>query len=189
MNSHAGEHKTPEYLLMNPQATIPTLDDNGKYICDSHAITRYLATVYGTDDSLCPKDAHLRAVLDQRLHFEDSVLWARFGAVVTPIHMGKATEFEKDALDALLAAYDVLEIYLTKNHYLVGDNLTVADFSVATDFTTAKIFIPSLSDRVRYPNTFAWLDRMNKLTYFEEVNNQPLEKLYDMFKDKFNLKK
>lgn len=73
--------------------------------------------------------------------------------------------------------------------YLVGDSLTVADFSVVSDYTTAKMFVPSLSDSVQYPRITAGLNRLNKLSYFEDVNNKSLKKLYEMFKDKFNLKK
>lgn len=43
----------------------------------SHAIEAYLATVHGKDDFLLPKDPKLRAIVDQRLHF-DSFLFERF---------------------------------------------------------------------------------------------------------------
>ena len=62
---------------LNPQHTIPTLDDNGAVIWDSHAICTYLVSKYGKDDSLYPKDLLVRAKVDQRLHFDTGILFAR----------------------------------------------------------------------------------------------------------------
>lgn len=67
---------------MNPQHTVPTLDDDGFYIWDSHAISTYLVGKYGKDDSLYPRDLHKRAIIDQRLHFDSGILFPRLGAIV-----------------------------------------------------------------------------------------------------------
>lgn len=62
---------------MNPQHTIPTLVDNGFVIWDSHAIMSYIVSKYGKDKSLYPEDLEKRAVVDQRLHFDSSILCTR----------------------------------------------------------------------------------------------------------------
>ena len=62
---------------MNPQHTVPTLDDDGFTIWDSHAISTYLVSKYAKDDSLYPKDLQKRAVVDQRLHFESGIIFSR----------------------------------------------------------------------------------------------------------------
>lgn len=56
---------------------MPTLDDDGYYLWDSHAITAYLVGKYGKDDSLYPKDLKKRGTVDQRLHFDSGVLFPR----------------------------------------------------------------------------------------------------------------
>lgn len=71
----ANEHRTDEFLSKNPQHTIPTLEDGGNCIWDSHAIATYLIGKYAEDDSLYPKDLYTRAVINQRLHFESGVLF------------------------------------------------------------------------------------------------------------------
>ena len=43
----------------------------------SHAIMCYMADKYGKNDSLYPKDLRSRALVNQRLHFESGVLFAR----------------------------------------------------------------------------------------------------------------
>lgn len=70
---------------MNPQHTVPTMDDNGFYIWDSHAISTYLIQKYGKDDSLYPKDLQKRAVIDQRLHFDSGTLFPRAVAIIVSI--------------------------------------------------------------------------------------------------------
>lgn len=180
IDSRAGENKTPEYIKMNPQSTVPTLDDNGKIIWDSHAITRYLATAYGKDDTLCPKDPYQRAVIDQRLHFDDGVLFTRFGKAAGPVFRGIAKEFDKEDLDSLYAALDILEIFVKNSSYVAGNNLTVADFSLISSVTTIQKFLGQF-DAVRFPKLLAWIERMNKLPYFEEANTKPLEKMFQAF--------
>ncbi|XP_011304615.1 glutathione S-transferase D7 isoform X2 [Fopius arisanus] len=64
------------FQKINPQHTIPTLDDNGHIIWDSHAIICYLCDKYGRDDSLYPKDLERRAIIDQRLYFDCGILFA-----------------------------------------------------------------------------------------------------------------
>lgn len=60
---------------INPQHTVPTLDDDGYILWDSHAINTYLVEKYGKDDSLYPKDLKKRGRVDQRLHFNSGVLF------------------------------------------------------------------------------------------------------------------
>ena len=36
------EHKTPEYLKINPNGLVPTMVDNDFVLYESHAIMRYL---------------------------------------------------------------------------------------------------------------------------------------------------
>ena len=51
----AGEHKTPEFLAINPMHNIPAVVDNGFNMNESRAIAGYLVHKYGKDDALYPK--------------------------------------------------------------------------------------------------------------------------------------
>ena len=45
-NSPYGVVETPEYLSMNPNGTIPTINDNGYILWESNAIVQYLGMNY-----------------------------------------------------------------------------------------------------------------------------------------------
>ena len=61
------EHRTPEYLAMNPQGLVPTLEDDGVYVGQSLAIIEYLEETHPTP-ALLPADppgrARVRALAD-----------------------------------------------------------------------------------------------------------------------------
>lgn len=76
-----GGHMQEEFLKMNPQHTLPTLEDNGRYLWDSHAINCYIMSKYGKEEQqrrLYPRNVYERAVIDQRLHFDNGVLFPAF---------------------------------------------------------------------------------------------------------------
>jgi glutathione S-transferase len=60
------EHLTREFLAINPLHQVPTLDDNGFYVADSHAIIQYLAA--GT--TLTSIDPHVLARINQAMFFD-----------------------------------------------------------------------------------------------------------------------
>ena len=79
LNLMIGEHMTPEFLKINPQHNIPTIDDDGFYMNESRAICAYIVNQYGKDDKLYPKDPKTRARVDQRMYFDMGVFYYRFG--------------------------------------------------------------------------------------------------------------
>ena len=60
VNLPGGEHRTSEFLAVNPQATIPTLDDDGTVLWQSLAIIEYLDAKYPSP-KLIPAEPVARA--------------------------------------------------------------------------------------------------------------------------------
>src|SRR3546814_16242067 len=50
-----GGNRTPEYLAMNPNGLVPTMDEDGFVLWESYSIVRYLSSVHGLSWS-CPAD-------------------------------------------------------------------------------------------------------------------------------------
>lgn len=134
----------------------------------------YLITKYGKseDHPLYPKDPYIRARIDQRLYFECGMLFSSLIQLLRPtIYGGELEISDKQWLNVQLAL-EALETFLVVDPYLVGDQLTVADLSVITTLTQLEGQMDFDSDK--FPNIIAYIKRMEKLPYFNELNTKNL---------------
>jgi len=174
----AGDLFKPEYLKLNPQHTVPTLDNDGKILCDSHAINAYLVEEYSKDDSLYPKNTYKRALVNQRLHFDSSVLFPAFKSIIMQVFSGKMKEIPQDKVAEIKEAYGYLEKFLERQQWIAGDCLTIADFSCVTSVTSLNVIVPL--DSEIYPNVTNWIKRAQELPCFA---SEPEE--LEMFRNLF----
>nr|AEV23880.1 glutathione S transferase class delta [Blattella germanica] len=183
-NLMAGEHLTPEFLKMNPQHTIPTLNDNGFCLWESRAILSYLADQYGKDDSLYPKDPKKRALVDQRLYFDLGTLYQRFGDYYYPIMFAKASP-DAEKMKKLEEAYQFLDKFLEGQKFVAGNSLTIADIATIASVSTAAILG---FDITRYPNVNKWFENAKKvIPGYDELNHSgclEFKKMWDKLTQK-----
>jgi glutathione S-transferase len=167
-----GQQRTPDYLALNPSGRTPTLVDGDFVLGESTAITQYLAD--RTPNTLWPSDARGRA---------DIVRWqcwqlAHWGSeacqplifqrlVKKLLNLGapdvaaveKATEaFNREAI--------LLDAHLGKQGYLVGNAVTLADFSaVAPLFYTKEAELPVAP----YAHLRDWFARVSALPAWRDT--------------------
>lgn len=163
---------------INPEHTIPTIDDDGKIIWDSHAICTYLIDKYAPNDALYPKDLYLRAKCNQRLHFDSSILFRRLYDCGWLVIRCGASEMPSDKIDAIHQAFEILEKFVTNDSYLVGNVLTVSDICAAVTVTSLEAFVEV--DTKKYPHIVAWLNRVRKFGSYKAINGT-MEKVYVEF--------
>ena len=77
INLYREENLTQDFFKINPTGTVPCLVDGEVKVWDSHAINIYLAQKFAKTDKLYPKDFLKRTVVNERLFFEASFLFAR----------------------------------------------------------------------------------------------------------------
>jgi glutathione S-transferase len=154
---HSGQHKSPEFLKLNPNGQVPVLDDDGFILYESLAINLYLAKKQG--GPLGP------ASLQEEALFTQWSFWVT-NEVERPLitileHRMILPEGERDpaladaAWEKLQKPLGILEQTLTSRDYLVGNRFTVADLNVSIVMS----LINRLSlDITRFPNARAWLD-------------------------------
>lgn len=157
-----GEHRSPEYLKLNPFGQVPVLVDGEKIIPDAQAILVYLASKYGSVKWL-PKDAEsLYKVVrwlsvtagEIRQGPEFARLYHLFGAKSVNIEV--ATEKSVFILDRI-------EEHLRDREWLELGHPTIADVAAFPYIALARDGKICLD---KYPNIMAWIDRVKKLPGF-----------------------
>jgi glutathione S-transferase len=167
---HSGQHKSPDFLLLNPNGQVPVLDDGGLILYESFAINLYLAKQYGTakGSPLAPRSPQEEALMTQWSfwvvneveHLQMTILQHRLTAaghsatVLLPEEARDAKRAD-EAWEKLQKPLGILDATLTGRDYLVGDRFTVADLNVAIVFSTFSRLDLELT---RFPNLRTWLD-------------------------------
>nr|UYI58575.1 glutathione S-transferase 4 [Grapholita molesta] len=157
-NIMEGQHMTPEFLKMNPQHTIPTMDDNGFILWESRAIMAYLVNAYGRDDSLYPRNPRLRAVVDHRLNFDQGTLFLRYLNLYAPI-LFRGEEYNEENAAKLDEALGWLNVMLEGKVFVAGDNMTIADITIVVTLTNLDAFNYDFS---AHENVSKWFERTKK---------------------------
>lgn len=170
-----GAQHSPEYLALNPTGRTPTLVDGDFVLWESNAIIQYMAAQ--KPNSLWPDDAHARADI-ARWQFWQLAHWGgeacqplvfqrlvkKFMNIGAPDEAvcAKATEaFNKEA--------KVLDAHLAKQPYLVGKDLTLADFAV----TAAMVYYKESEMPLgAYANLRGWFERVFGLPCWRETAPQ-----------------
>ena len=144
------EHKTPEYLAINPQGRVPTLVHRGRVITESGAINAYLADTFSKANLAPSIDSPLRGDYYRWLFFgpatmEPAILWAGLGKQVENIDYKPFP-----AVDEIVET--LLEL-LAGREYVVGDHFTAADITIGGGLMWGmQMFkvIPALPEFVQY---------------------------------------
>ncbi|KAF5278508.1 hypothetical protein FQR65_LT15679 [Abscondita terminalis] len=174
------EHMTPEFIKINPQHCVPTIVDDGFALWESNAIATYLIQKYTNDDhALYTKEPKRRAVINQRLYFNNGILSQRFGDYYYPIMFGNGTHNEEN-FKKMHEAFGFLETFLDKNQYVAGDSLSMADLAIGTTVSTYEV---AKFDCSVYKNVAKWHNGIHlSVPAFKEYNRlDVLSKLFKKF--------
>jgi glutathione S-transferase len=164
-----GEHLTPAFRAMNPNAKVPVLVDGDLVLWESNAIMCHLAEKAGSD--LWPRDA--RRIDVMRWLMWDATEFAPLASVFYFEHIIKprfglgepdATETEK-ATPGFQRFAKVLEAHLKGKRYLVGDALSIADFAVAITLPYAEQTGLPINN---FPEIRRWHEGLNALQAWRE---------------------
>ena len=124
-----GKTRTPQYLALNPNATVPTLVDGGFALWESNTILRYLAA--RQQSAFHPADPAQRALTDQWMDWQLGVLSPAF----RPVYIGLIRDrrdpatLEEVVRDAS-RLFDMLNERLGTATFIAGPTLSLADFAL-----------------------------------------------------------
>jgi glutathione S-transferase len=159
VNLVAGEQRRPEYLKINPAGRVPVLVDGDLVLTESVAIVLYLADKY-SNKGLIPADLKERAQVNRWLLFAATELEQPLWRISR--HTVLYPEDQRLPEDVILASQEfkemaaVLEKHMQGRQFVVGDNVTVADFVLAYTLDWANE--DQLMDG--FPQLLAYMKRM-----------------------------
>ncbi len=147
--------QTPEYRAVNPNARVPTIDDDGFILAESLAINLYLAKKH---KKLYPADPQHEALAWQWSLWETDRLDRQIVTYVRNFvalpEAERKPELAAAAWKEVAPAFDVLETALTKAEWLAGPAFSVADLNVA-----GALYRALSIDVSKWPHFDAWLKR------------------------------
>ncbi|KAF0896886.1 hypothetical protein E2562_029574 [Oryza meyeriana var. granulata] len=179
------EHLSPEFKKINPMGQVPAIVDGRFRLFESHAILRYLATVFpGVADHWYPADLFTRAKLEAILDWHHSNL--RRGAatfvlntVLAPsLGLPSSPEAAKQAEKLLLRSLTMIESMWLKGDakFLLGNpQLSIADLSLVCEIMQLEVLGESERDRILGPHEKirSWIQNVKKATspHFDEAHD------------------
>ncbi|MFM9935330.1 MAG: glutathione S-transferase family protein [Novosphingobium sp.] len=162
---------TAEYLALNPNRMIPTIDDNGFVLWESNAILRYLADAHApgfrNDDPA--ERARGDKWMDWQFHFADAQRDAFLGCV----RQGKdgtdpAVARSAEVACAMMA---LLDAELAVRPWLSGDRFGIADIPMGV---YAHTFYTLALPRPDLPHLAEWYARLRHRSGYAETVMIPL---------------
>jgi glutathione S-transferase len=128
-----GGNRSPEYVVLNPNGLVPTIDDDGFILWESNAIVRYLAAKHGAG-SLCPADLSRRADAERWMDWQQTTLTVPMGVLFRALLRSPPDATEPAALDAARekagASWGILDRQLAKAAFVAGEHLTIGDIAL-----------------------------------------------------------
>ncbi|KAF8806030.1 glutathione S-transferase [Phlegmacium glaucopus] len=129
-----GEHKSPEYLTKHPFGQIPYIDDDGFILYESKAICYYIASKYPNQGTpLLPTGLEANALFQQAVCVEASHFHPHALEAAKEIYLKRIKGLTPDQaivdkhIADLSSKLDVYDNILSKQKYLVGDEITLVD--------------------------------------------------------------
>lgn len=172
VNGAEREHKSPEFLAMNPLGQVPVLKDGKTLVRDSQAILVYLARKYGADEWF-PQEASKAAEVTAWLATAANEvargpnalrLHHKFGR---DINLAEATSITENVLK-------LLNNHLEHHNWLATKTVTIADIAVYPYIALANEGKVDLSPYIHVEN---WMGRLELLSGYVAMPGIQLRKI------------
>ncbi|NJM73550.1 MAG: glutathione S-transferase family protein [Scytonema sp. RU_4_4] len=153
------EHKTEEFLKLNPFGQVPVLRDGDVVIRDAQAILVYLARRYGGEDWL-PTEAEPMSKVMQWLSTAANEIQHGVAAARLHFFLFNAKIDLELALQKAHQTLQILDNHLSECSWLECNSPTIADvacFPYVALAPDGKIFLET------YPHVMAWIERIKQL--------------------------
>jgi len=178
---HFGLNHTPEFLRLNPNGLVPTLEDGDITLWESNTIMRYLARQYDKHQRF-PADLASQYGSEKWLDWQLGTMWPtlRIGF----LGLTRVPEAERN-YDAILKSYqetsnlfELLNQTLANQAYCSGDRFHIGDIALALCVHRWKLLNQAFPEKTGLRPEFkyinAWLKRLEVETHFSGIAEKEL---------------
>ena len=170
-----GENKSADYLAKNPFGKVPTLEVDGELVYETTAITDYLNTVFAANKFSPSNPLHqarmrqIMAIVDSHL-YSPAILSIVIQRLIVPSQGGKTDEDNvKNAVAPAQTAVEAIESLTVGSPYLLGSEISIADFYLIPVFTYLSQTPEFDSITAQAPKLRTWWDEVTKLPTVKKV--------------------
>lgn len=162
-----GKLDTPEYRALNPNQSIPVIEDGEFVLWESNAIVRYLSEAYGV---LAPLELEARSLAGQWSDWSLSSLYNDLISICFHQHV-RVTAEERDhkAITAAAARLEprfmILDRHLEDRGFIAGDSLSFADVCIGA--LMYRYYTMPIA-HAKAPNVEAWYQRLEERSAYRE---------------------
>ena len=178
---HFGKNRTPEFLALNPNGLVPTLQDGDLVLWESNTILRYLVRQYDKSKRF-PTDIASQFQSEKWMDWQLGTMWpslrvAFLGLTRTPEGERNYAVIHKAYQDtnALLA---LLDQQLANQRYCSGDSFNIGDIPLALCVSRwillNETFPEQTGPRLSLKNVEAWMQRLEVETQYSVVAEKVL---------------
>jgi glutathione S-transferase len=168
-----GVVNTPEYRKMNPNGLVPTLEEDGFVLWESHTIVRYLCAKHSAG-KLWPTDLRARADaerwMDWAFTFQAAMRNVFWGLIRTPPEKRDAKAIEEGTKKSNELA-GMLDQALAGKAYVTGDAFTMGDIPIGAE---VQRWMRVPIERPRLANVEGWFERLRARPPFVKHVDIPL---------------
>ncbi len=160
-----GRTKEEAYKALNPNSTVPLIEDEGFFLYESNAIIKYLSNKY---NYLKLEDHKMIAKRDQWMDWAGFTLAApcaiiTLNLILLPPEKRDASKVSK-AKEQVLSLLKILNNQLGKNQYLLGQEFSLADIPAGCWYNRCLKLDFDLSS---FKGISAWGARLSKRKAFQ----------------------
>ena len=168
-----GVVNTPEYRKMNPTGLVPTIEDDGFTLWESHTVVRYLCAKHSAG-TLWPAELRARADaerwMDWAFTFQGAMRNVFWGLIRTPPEKRDARAIEEGKAKTI-ALLPILEQTLARRPYVAGSTFTMGDIPIGCE---VQRYMRVPIERPPSPAVQAWFERLRERPAFVKHVDLPL---------------
>lgn len=183
INFYDNTRHEPAFRDLNPLGSFPMIKDGDFVLIESGAIINYILKKYGDGRFQAPAGSQEEALIDQWMWWSESIpaihQRAYWDHCAPPPGCGPnpIPEVGREGRRGFIRCLDMIERDLREDGFMVGDDLTGADFMLSFPLYLAN-FDHWLKD---HPRTKAYLKRISRREKFQFAVKDTLEMCMELF--------